>query len=66
MLSVKKIIFWTDGAAALFKNRSTIAVFTFYENIHNAEKAEWNFNESYHGKGFHDGVGGLFKFNVWR
>ena len=37
----------------------------FYELIHKAEKAEWNFNESFHGKGSHDRVGEFLKFNFW-
>lgn len=56
---------WTDGAAAHFKNRFSMAALTFHKDIHNCT-AEWNFQESYHGKGPHDGVGAVLKWNVYR
>lgn len=56
---------WTDGAAAHFKNRFSMAALTFHKDIHDCT-AEWNFQESYHGKGPHDGVGALLKWNVYR
>lgn len=38
---------------------------SFYKDI-NKCSAEWNFCESYHGKGPHDGIGALIKWNVYR
>ena len=56
---------WTDGAASHFKNKYSMAALTFYKDTHNCT-AEWNFQESYHGKGPHDGIGALLKWNVYR
>ena len=64
-LPIKHISLWTDGAAAHFKNRFSITALSFYDQIHEAT-AEWNFFESYHGKGPHDGIGALIKWNVYR
>jgi hypothetical protein len=64
-INIQKVSFWTDGAVQHFKNRSTMAALSFYPEIHNFD-AVWNFSESYHGKGAHDGIGGVLKFCVWR
>lgn len=58
--SIKKIIFFSDGAASQYKNRKN-----FY-NICQFNKdfgldAEWHFFATSHGKGPCDGIGGQFK-----
>ena len=64
-ITIKKVIFWTDGASAHFKNSKTMAAISCYTRIFKFP-ATWNFTESYHGKGPHDGIGGLLKHQVWR
>jgi len=64
-IAITDVSIWTDGAGSHFKNRSTMAALSFFPEIHGFP-AVWNFSESYHGKGAHDGVGGLLKYQVWR
>lgn len=59
-INVESVILWTDGAAAHFKNRYSMMTLTS-SNVYRS----WNFTESYHGKGPHDGVGAVVKRNVW-
>lgn len=58
---VEKAVIWSDGAAAHFKNRYSIACMTI-SNVF----VQWNFSASYHGKGPHDGVGATLKRHVWK
>jgi len=58
---VEKAIIWSDGAAAHFKNRYSIASMTISSVFF-----QWNFSASYHGKGPHDGVGATLKRHVWK
>lgn len=58
---VKRAIIWSDGAAAHFKNRYSIASMTMSDVF-----SEWKFSASYHGKGPHDGVGTTLKRHVWK
>ena len=57
---VTKIIYFTDGCAAQYKNR-----FNFANVCHHEEdfgiKCEWNFFATSHGKGACDGIGGTIK-----
>ena len=50
---IEEVIVWSDGAASQFKCRQTM--------VHMLQSkfnmSSWNFFESYHGKGPHDGVG---------
>lgn len=58
---VNKVFVWSDGAASQFKSRYTMGLMSA-DNIY----SEWNFSESYHGKGPHDGVGAALKHHVWK
>ncbi|KAJ4438226.1 hypothetical protein ANN_14165 [Periplaneta americana] len=60
----KKVIAWTDGAAAHFKNRYMMATMSNDNYLNGIEYESWNFFESYHGKGEHDGVGATVKRNT--
>ena len=51
----RKIFLWTDGAAKHFKNRYAMAYLTHFQSIYGTS-GEWNFHESYHGKGPMDGM----------
>ena len=58
--SLKKIIYFSDGAASQYKNRKN------FINLCNHEadfgiQAEWHFSATSHGKGASDGVGGTVK-----
>ena len=64
-VTIKHLCLWTDGAAAHFKNRYAMTALTHYQEMFDCT-ADWNFNESYHGKGPHDGIGALLKWNVYR
>ena len=63
---IKKIIAWTDGAAAHFKNRFMMTTMPDDTYLSGIEYESWNFFESYHGKGAHDGVGATLKRFVWQ
>ncbi|KAJ8665461.1 hypothetical protein QAD02_007123 [Eretmocerus hayati] len=61
----KKVIYFSDGAAQHFKNKSN------FENLMNHKKdfgleAEWHFNATAHGKNACDGVGATLKSNARR
>lgn len=62
---IERLSIWTDGAAAHFKNKKAMAALTHYRDLHSCI-GSWNFNESYHGKGPHDGIGAVLKWNVYR
>lgn len=61
---LKKVHIYSDGAASQFKQR-----YTLYNITHLAEELdigiEWNFFESYHGKGAVDAIGGTVKKMAW-
>lgn len=53
IMTIDEVIVWSDGAASQFKCRYTMVhmlLSKFYIS-------SWNFFESYHGKGPHDGIG---------
>lgn len=52
---VEEVMVWSDGAAAQFKCRHTMG----HMLKSNYNITSWNFFESYHGKGPHDGIGKL-------
>ena len=56
--------FWTDGAARHFKNRYAMAYLSRFQDLYGAP-ADWNFHESYHGKGPMDGIGAVLKHHVF-
>ena len=61
---VKKIIYFTDGAAQHFKNKHN------FQNLHHYEdfsvEAEWHFHATAHGKNACDGIGASIKSNARR
>ena len=61
----KKVIIWSDGATKHFKNRFAMSYMSMFESMYGST-AEWNFCESYHGKGPMDGVGGTMKNGVFK
>lgn len=58
------VSYWSNGSAQHFKNRFNISNLTFHQSDFGVA-AEWNYQESYHGKGPHDGVGTAMKQIVW-
>jgi len=64
-ISFNHVHIWTDGAPAHFKNRYSMTALSHHRSLHSCT-ADWNFMESYHGKGPHDGVGAVVKYQVYR
>jgi hypothetical protein len=56
----KKIVYFSDGSAAQYKNRRNLLKIT-YHNKDFGEPAEWHFFATSHGKSACDGVGGTLK-----
>lgn len=63
--SVKKIIYFSDGAGSQYKNKYNFFNLAQQKNESNVE-CEWNFFASSHGKGACDGVGGMVKRQAFR
>ena len=63
--SINNVKIFSDGCAAQFKNKYTMANLCFMEEDFNVH-CEWAFFASSHGKGSVDAVGGTVKRNVWR
>ena len=61
----KLVKIWSDGAGKHFKNRYVCAFISLFDELFGVA-GEWNFSESYHGKGPMDGVGGCLKHTVYR
>ena len=61
----KGVKIWTDGCSKHFKNRYAMCFLTRFEDLY-GPRAEWHFNESYHGKGSMDGIGAVVKHNVFK
>lgn len=57
---VKKVIYFSDGAAAHYKNRKNFINLCYHKKDF-AVCAEWHFTATAHGKGVCDGVGGTLK-----
>lgn len=62
---IRKVHYWSDGAASQFKNRFMFANLACHEDDLKME-ADWSFFETAHGKGAVDGIGGAVKNRVWR
>lgn len=61
---VDQITYFSDGAPAHYKNRSTFSILSYhYRNF--GVKAKWNFFATAHGKGPCDGLGGTVKRKVY-
>lgn len=58
--NIKKLIFFSDGCAAQYKNKHNFTNMLYYHSDFNV-KAEWHFFATSHGKGACDGVGGTVK-----
>lgn len=58
--SVKKITFFSDGAAAQYKNRKNFYNICLFQKEFDV-KVEWHFFATSHGKSACDGIGGAFK-----
>lgn len=59
-----KAVIFSDGAASQFKQRFSMCNLTYLAEALNMN-FEWNFFESYHGKGAVDAVGGKVKKIAW-
>jgi hypothetical protein len=57
---IKKVIYFTDGAASQYKNKKNFANLCSHEADFGL-KAEWHFFASCHGKSACDGIGGTLK-----
>ena len=57
---IKKIMYFSDGAASQYKNRKNFVNLCSHEADFGI-KAEWHFSATSHGKGACDGVGGTVK-----
>ena len=57
---LKKIIYFSDGAASQYKNRKNFINLCHHESDFGVD-AEWHFSATSHGKGACDGVGGTVK-----
>ena len=60
---VKKVYIWSDGCASQFRSKFVFMLMTYFDQAHDIE---WHYNESHHGKGPMDGVGGTVKNVVFR
>ncbi|KAK0169394.1 hypothetical protein PV328_012113 [Microctonus aethiopoides] len=58
--NISKIIYFSDGAVAQYKNRYNLVNLLHHEEDFQI-KAEWNFFATSHGKGPSDGLGGTIK-----
>ena len=56
----KKIFYFSDGAAAQYKNRKNFTNLAYHEEDYGVP-AEWHFFATSHGKGPCDGIGGTVK-----
>lgn len=63
--SIKKIIFFSDGAAGQYKNRKNFFNISQFKQEFDIE-AEWHFFATSHGKSACDGIGGTLKRNARR
>ena len=59
-LLLKKVLYFSDGAASQYKNYKAFINLCFHEQDHNL-KAEWHLFARSHGKSPCDGVGGTVK-----
>ena len=65
--SIRKLHVFSDGAGSQFKNRYTLSLLLWPQNMHtNLTYMDWSFFGTAHGKGPVDGVGGMVKRAVWR
>ena len=60
ILNLKKVYYFTDGAAAQYKNKKNFVNLAFHVKDYMIE-AEWHFFATAHGKGAPDGIGGTLK-----
>ena len=57
---LKKIIYFSDGAASQYKNRKNFSNLCHHE-LDFGIKAKWHFSATSHGKGACNGLGGTVK-----
>lgn len=58
---IKKIYYFSDGAASQYKNKSNFINLVYHAEDFHGIKAEWHFFATSHGKNACDGVGGTVK-----
>ncbi len=64
--SVKKVLYWSDGAASQYKNYKKFTNLSFHEIDFGGICAEWHFLATSHSKSLCDGIGGTVKRLVTR
>ena len=62
-IKFQHVHYWSDGASKHFKNKEAMVCLSHHFSLHSCT-ADWNFTESYHGKGPHDGIGARIKAGV--
>ena len=60
-LTVKKVYYFSDGAASQYKNKKNFVNLAFHNRDFKNIEAEWHFFATAHGKGPCDGLGGTVK-----
>ena len=58
---MKKVYYFSDGAASQYKNKKNFVNLAFHNRDFNNIEAEWHFFATAHGKGPCDGLGGTVK-----
>ena len=64
-MNVKKLVYFSDGAASQYKNYKNLSNLCHHEKDHDLQ-AEWHFFATSHGKSPCDGIGGTVKRLVAR
>ena len=59
--SLKKVLYWSDGAASQYKNYKNFTNLSFHKKDFNGICAEWHFFATSHSKSPCDGIGGTVK-----
>ena len=59
---INKVYIWSDGCASHFTSQYVFWTLSFYPA---GLKVFWNYGETYHFKGTHDGIGGTIKQCVY-
>ena len=60
--NLKKVFFWSDGCTKEFRSRFTFRSLSYYpEDV----QICWDYGESHHFKGPHDGIGGCLKSKIY-
>ncbi|XP_074115144.1 uncharacterized protein LOC141537857 [Cotesia typhae] len=64
--SIKKVIYFSDGAPSQYKNKNHLANIYCHDKDFNIKVTSYNFFASSHGKSLCDAIGGIIKRSVMR